>query len=81
MTNKQLEDKILKLERQLKCKVQRFATLEDFPTIGSACPLYLDLETSTLYYWDGNGYEAIGGSGGGETPTNNNIATKKVFIL
>ena len=78
MTNYQLENKIIELEKQLKCKVQRYATLEDFPVVGSTCPLYLDLETSTLYYWDGNSYEAIGGGGGAGDNLGNHTAEQNL---
>ena len=36
-----------------------------FPATGAANVLYIAADSETLYYWDGNDYIEIGGSGGG----------------
>lgn len=67
MTQKELERKVLSLERRCCCadEILSFDSFGEFPSTGIEGRLYLDLATGDLYFWDGDSYESAGGSGGG----------------
>jgi len=48
--------------------VKQFAQFIDFPAVGEADVIYIDLATNSSYHWNNNRYMSLGGTGSG---TNN----------
>lgn len=62
-TDKELLDRIKKLERKLCRQVQFFSSFENFPEQGCDNTIYIDESTGAMYIWDGDSYLLYPGSG------------------